>query len=1539
MKRGIFFILLSLFCTFSAQAQLETKGTDFWLAFAKTYIYDQPDNLIFEIKIVADEAATGTIKYTSLSNITIPFTISAGGVFTHTLSLTERNAVYNATYGITISNKSIHIESDVPVSVYAINLVNHLAGDAIADATNVLPTSVLGTEYYHAGRISDDPAGTRNKFDQNLIIVTQNGTNIYQNGKEIGTNLSAGAVYYNQFAPNKDITGARITSNKPVAYFSAHNFCQISGGGDNFFQQLTPVNTWGKKFMVPVTSRGIELIRIVASQDNTTITQTGGTITTKYGGKNSLTLDAGQWVELEIKLSSNGCYIQSDKPVQVCSYMVGGAYPGAINTIGGDESICWVPPVEQRLNSVLISPFVMSNFNRHYALIVTPTATKNNTTVSIGGAPAVGLSGGTWYDNSDSGMSFYNVELSNSSVAYTYSNNSGVIVYAYGFGVAISYYYMAGSAARPLEVNCLEEGTLLYKQDFGGNDVNDPPFAKLPFSCGFTEVPFSATGPKGESYYNLVKNAHNVYPGEFWADNYDHTYPEDPDRGYMMVVHPVCSITPPPRTGQVVYGTHIGGLCDGVTLSFSAWLTDVNDKGESFGGKHPIVEMIVLDKITGDTLKSSGIIEVPHGKVWTRYSFDFELPQGVDSITFKILNKQPAFQGNDLGIDDIEIRLCTPPVLTTLPDVIEECKGSATTLYASYTDDGIFGNELSYRWERSLDGNINNPSGWLVVPGSQGSVPTGIVSSLFTMPLLKASDAGYYRFVVGKVSSINKWACRAASKVIELKVNALSSIGEIKIPAAICVNDTVVASAPFSVQGNSWLSSNPEVATIDAVTGKIIGIQDGRVMISCIVSDGICTDTLRTLLEVDFCLDCSEGGTVLYRQDFGGNSPSDPYTSPTGFSPENSDLLYSTVNIHQTHERGYYTLTKNPYYIYKEGFHSITDHTHPEDTTRGYMMFVDPYTNDYDRILYQTEIHDLCAETKLYFSAWFTDINRYVHLKAVRPKIELQMIDFDTEAVLASSGIMVLDSGNFWSRIGIPFTTGATSSSIIFRIYNKEQSKDGNDWAMDDIEIRLCANPVVTELAPEGVEICENQPFTLSGTYTDAGTFGKNLSYRWEYSTTGDINTLSDWDSVPGSSGTVTNGRVVSSYTIDSLTAGRAGFYRLAVSTAAQIEGSYCRAISEPVELKVKNSGISAIGGDSTVCEGNTITLTNAVTGGTWISSNPEIATVDIISGEVMGISAGSVEISYKVENNGCTGTTSTIIAVASSPNAGTISEVSSVCERSSVILTSSVAGGTWASVHPEVATVNEWGVLTGVSAGVAKIVYSVTQNGCTDTTSVNITVIAFPDAGEIEIPAAICVNDTVIASTSTPVQNTTWLSSNPEIAKIDAATGKLIGIQDGSVMISCILSNGICIDTLRTLLEVDFCLDCSEGGTVLYRQDFGGNSPSDPHTANEGFPKEHSELWYSKTTTHGAPHFRGYYNLTKDPEYVYPEGFYSINDHTHFGDPYRGYMMFIDPFTDDNGKILYQTEIHDLCAETKLYFSAWFTDLNKYVHAKAERP
>ena len=475
MRRNVFLVIKTvlLLMLFSANAFSQgantTQGKEFWVAFGT--IGSTPANdagLALQIRIVASEATTGTMRFMT-DGTTVPFSIGAGEVFTYSLSAAEKAKVYGVYQNVAVGssysgthNRSLYVETSKNVSVYAINL-----RQSTTDATNVLPVTNYGISYY---ALSYKSLSTGNSSDGYAIVADESNTLVYDEGTHVAT-LGRGEVYY-RYTGGGDQTGRNITSNKPVAFFTTNQNAFVpadKGYGDVLYQQIAPVHAWGTKFLVPVTKRGLERIRIVASQNNTIITQTGGIIQSSPG-TGSLTLNAGEFVELEVFLTDKGCYIEANKSVAVASYLVGwqnfstiaGQYPG-------DPAIAWVPAIEQSISSVIIAPFIAtasSILTEHHALIVAPTSAKNATIMAIGSGSFQSISGGTWTDNTASGYSFYSIPLTQDE-AYSFANTAGLTVLGYGLGGAESYYYLAGAAARKLDVSFYVDG--MHNEDADGH--------------------------------------------------------------------------------------------------------------------------------------------------------------------------------------------------------------------------------------------------------------------------------------------------------------------------------------------------------------------------------------------------------------------------------------------------------------------------------------------------------------------------------------------------------------------------------------------------------------------------------------------------------------------------------------------------------------------------------------------------------------------------------------------------------------------------------------------------------------------------------------------------------------------------------------------------------------------------------------------------------------------------------------------------------------------------------------------------------------
>ncbi len=74
-----------------------------------------------------------------------------------------------------------------------------------------------------------------------------------------------------------------------------------------------------------------------------------------------------------------------------------------------------------------------------------------------------------------------------------------------------------------------------------------------------------------------------------------------------------------------------------------------------------------------------------------------------------------------------------------------------------------------------------------------------------------------------------------------------------------------------------------------------------------------------------------------------------------------------------------------------------------------------------------------------------------------------------------------------------------------------------------------------------------------------------------------------------------------------------------------------------------------AILGTATICQGATTILTDASGGGTWMSSDTTIATINAVTGHALGTGPGSATITYTI-GSGCSVTT--LVFVNPSPSA-----------------------------------------------------------------------------------------------------------------------------------------------------------------------------------------------------------------------------------------------------------------------------------------------
>ena len=216
---------------------------------------------------------------------------------------------------------------------------------------------------------------------------------------------------------------------------------------------------------------------------------------------------------------------------------------------------------------------------------------------------------------------------------------------------------------------------------------------------------------------------------------------------------------------------------------------------------------------------------------------------------------------------------------------------------------------------------------------------------------------------------------------------------------------------------------------------------------------------------------------------------------------------------------------------------------------------------------------------------------------------------------------------------------------------------------------------------------------------------------------------------------------------------------------------------------------VPSISGPSSQCVGTIVTYTDGLGGGIWTSSNATIASANISTGAVTGLTAGIVNISYTVTNAfGCPGSAFTVDTVMAIPVVNPIMGSSSVCLTATISLSDATIGGVWSSSNNAIGTVDALGNVTGTGAGVVMISYTVTSMCGSTSAIMPVTVNPLPVISAILGTTNICIGATTTLTNTTA--GGTWSSSDTTIANINPATGLVTGGAAGGVTIIYSVTN-----------------------------------------------------------------------------------------------------------------------------------------------------
>jgi len=210
--------------------------------------------------------------------------------------------------------------------------------------------------------------------------------------------------------------------------------------------------------------------------------------------------------------------------------------------------------------------------------------------------------------------------------------------------------------------------------------------------------------------------------------------------------------------------------------------------------------------------------------------------------------------------------------------------------------------------------------------------------------------------------------------------------------------------------------------------------------------------------------------------------------------------------------------------------------------------------------------------------------------------------------------------------------------------------------------------------------------------------------------------------------------------------------------------------------------------------------LTSQNTGGTWSGNG----ITNALSGEFTPSSAGTGthKVYYIIQNGSCQSKDSVMISVTPAPVVNIGSVPAQLCQSASALqLTADVSGGTWSGTG-----ISTSGLFTPAAAGTGShtLYYVLSQNGCTATDSVTLTVIPSPLVSVSTTAQQLCETASPLSLSATPAGGT-WSGTG-----ISGNTFVPAGLAAGTYTVYYQVSGGGCTSVDSVTFSVTAVPDAS---------------------------------------------------------------------------------------------------------------------------------
>ena len=274
----------------------------------------------------------------------------------------------------------VYSQNDEKFTLYSINQ-NGVTGTYSFDGAHILPVEALGTEYLVQTATADEMATEfvvmSTKPGETHVTMDLKVNSRKGNTQHLEVTLTGAKQIYivRSKAPNPedandliDLSGSSICADQTIAVWSGNQLASVPNqdamSKDHAYDQLLPLNKWGKNFLIPLTGLHTQYneIHVTGLIDNTTVTVTDEIGSTNYplsAKDDSVFVIAAP---LGGNQDANTQYITADKPVQVYMYTSAGAAnpyddPQRKRHLQGDPSMTLIPPLEYLTDTTIFSTY------------------------------------------------------------------------------------------------------------------------------------------------------------------------------------------------------------------------------------------------------------------------------------------------------------------------------------------------------------------------------------------------------------------------------------------------------------------------------------------------------------------------------------------------------------------------------------------------------------------------------------------------------------------------------------------------------------------------------------------------------------------------------------------------------------------------------------------------------------------------------------------------------------------------------------------------------------------------------------------------------------------------------------------------------------------------------------------------------------------------------------------------------------------------------------------------------------------------------